>query len=210
MVPSPVQTIGALLTALLLLASCAGSDTAATDGGTGVTSAGPWTFTDGSGKTVELDEVPTRIVAHAYAAAALMEFGIRPIAVYADMPIADDVGLPERRFTGIEVLGEEWGKIDVEKAAALAPDLIVADWWPVEEGYSGIEDGVEEKSKKLAELAPVVGPAQGDSIVELIEGYEQLAVALGADVTAVMRRPPAPSSRPLATHSSPRPRRSPV
>ena len=45
-----------------------------------------------------------------------------------------------------------------------------------------MEDGVEEKSKKIAELAPVVGPAQGDSIVDLIEGYEKLAAALGADV----------------------------
>ena len=52
-----------------------------------------------------------------------------------------------------------------------------------------MEDGVEEKSKKIAELAPVVGPAQGDSIVELIEGYEKLAAALGADVDE-RRAPP--------------------
>ena len=141
-----------------------------------------FTFTDGSGKTVELDERPTRIIAHAYAAAALMEFGIKPIAVYADMPIKDDVGLRNVDFTGVEVIGEEWGKIDVEQAAALKPDLIVGDWWPVEKDYSGMEDGVEEKSKKIAELAPVVGAAQGDSIVDLIEGYEKLAEALGADV----------------------------
>jgi iron complex transport system substrate-binding protein len=144
---------------------------------------GGWTFTDGSGKTVTLDERPARIIAHAYSAAALMEFGIRPIAVYADGPIAQDVGLRNVDFSGIDILGEEWGKIDVQKAASLAPDLIVADYWPVEEGYSGMEDGVEEKSKKIAELAPVVGAAQGDSIVGLIEGYEELAVSLGADVT---------------------------
>ncbi len=74
-----------------------------------------------------LDETPTRIIAHAYAAAALMEFGIKPIAVYADGPIKDDVGLQDVDFAGVEILGEEWGKIDVEKAAALKPDLIVAD-----------------------------------------------------------------------------------
>jgi iron complex transport system substrate-binding protein len=141
-----------------------------------------WSFTDGSGKTVELDAVPTRIIAHAYAAAALMEHGITPVGVYADMPIADDVGLQGVDFTGVEILGEEWGKIDVEKAATLRPDLIVADYWPVEDGYSGMEDGVEEASKKIAELAPVVGASQGDSIVDLIEGYEALAASLGADV----------------------------
>jgi iron complex transport system substrate-binding protein len=164
---------------LLLLLGC-GSSSADVDAAAAPES---WTFTDGSGKTIELDERPTRIIAHAYSAAALMEFGIKPIAVYADAPVDQDVGLRNVDFKGIEIIGEEWGKIDVEKAAALRPDLIVGDYWPVEKGYSGMENGVEEKSKKIAELAPVVGPAQGDSIVELIEGYERLAAALGADVT---------------------------
>ena len=101
------------------------------------------------------------------------------------------------------MLGEEWGKIDVEKAASLKPDLIVADYWPVEEGYSGMEDGVEEKSKKIAELAPVVGAAQGDSIVDLIVGYEKLAEALGADVDGrAGRRGEGRRSRRPATRSA--------
>ena len=186
----------------------AGASTPASTAPVPTATPGPWTFTDGSGKTVTLDERPTRIIAHAYAAAALMEFGIKPIAVYADGPIKDDVGLQNVDFTGIEVLGEEWGKIDVEKAAALKPDLIVADYWPVEKGYSGMEDGVEEKSKKIAELAPVVGAAQGDSIVDLIEGYEKLAASLGADVTAgAGRRRRRPTSKRRATRSAPPPRR---
>ena len=45
-----------------------------------------------------------------------------------------------------------------------------------------MEEGVDEKSKKLAELAPVVGVSQGKSIVDLAEGYEELAESLGADV----------------------------
>jgi iron complex transport system substrate-binding protein len=110
-----------------------------------------------------------------------MEFGIRPVAVWADNPIKSDVGLRNVDFTGIEVIGETLGKIDVEKAAALRPDLIVGDWWPAEKAYSDMEGGVEERSKKIGTLAPVVGPAQGDSIVDLIEGYERLAESLGAD-----------------------------
>lgn len=169
--------VGGLL--CLVAAGCGGSGSGGSEA-----ASGPWSFTDGSGKTVELDSRPTRIIAHAYSAAALMEFGIKPIAVYADGPIADDVGLQNVDFTGIEVLGEEWGKIDVEKAAALDPDLIVADYWPVEKAYSGMESGVEAKSKKIGELAPVVGSAQGDSIVDLVEGYEKLAESLGADVSS--------------------------
>ena len=67
-----------------------------------------------------------------------------------------------------------------------------------------MEDGVEEKSKKIAELAPVVGAAQGDSIVELIEGYAELAASLGADIESGEPRRPRPSSRRLATRSASR------
>ena len=143
---------------------------------------GPWSFTDGSGQVVKADKTPTRIIAHAGEAAALMSFGIKPVGIYADESVKTDPNLKDLDLTGIEILGEEWGKIDVEKAAALRPDLIVADWWPAEKAHSGLEEGVDEKSKKLAELAPVVGVSQGKSIVELAEGYEDLAESLGADV----------------------------
>ena len=69
-----LSAIGATLLVLQLSACGAGGSDS------GEAAAGPWTYTDGSGKTVELDERPTRIIAHAYAAAALMEFGIKPIA----------------------------------------------------------------------------------------------------------------------------------
>jgi iron complex transport system substrate-binding protein len=169
--------VAAAATLLALLVSACGSD-APDDAGA---AAGPFSYTSGNGQVVKLDKRPERIIAHAYSAAALMEFGIRPVAVWADNPIKSDVGLRNVDFTGIEVIGETWGKIDVERAAALRPDLIVGDWWPAEKAYSGLEGGVEERSKKIGTLAPVVGPAQGDSIVDLIEGYERLAESLGAD-----------------------------
>lgn len=143
---------------------------------------GPWSFTDGSGKKVELDQTPTRIIAHAGEARALMSFGIKPVGIYADESVKTDPNLRDLDLSGIEILGEEWGKIDVEKAAVLRPELIVADWWPAEKSYSGMEEGVEAKSKKLKELAPVVGISQGESILELAEGYADLAESLGADV----------------------------
>ncbi|MET0998227.1 MAG: ABC transporter substrate-binding protein, partial [Marmoricola sp.] len=173
------RALAALLTAALLgLAGCGSSEEDPRTESADET----FSFVSGDGKTYELDTVPTRIIAHAYSAAALMEFGIKPVGIYADGPIKDDVGLQGVDFSGVTVLSETWGKIDVEKAATLRPDLIVGDWWPAEKAYSGMEGGVEAKSKKLAELAPIVGPSQGDSIVELIEGYERLAESLGADV----------------------------
>jgi iron complex transport system substrate-binding protein len=175
---SSLPAIVALLAALAL--GACGSDSAGGDDGSG----GPWKFTDGSGKTVRLDSTPSRIIAHSHAAAALISFGIRPVGIYADTPVEKDPGLKDVDLEGIEILGETWGDIDVEKAAALDPDLIVADWWPVDEAYSGTEEGVKEASKKIADLAPIVGAAQGDSAVSLIEGYEDLAQSLGADLKA--------------------------
>ncbi|MFI8633428.1 hypothetical protein ACIGEP_12610 [Microbacterium sp. NPDC077663] len=174
----PVATVA--VAAVLAVTGCSPSQTPAA-----TSSAGSWTFTSGDGETYTAPEVPTRIIAHAYAAKALMEFGITPVGIYADGPIAEDVGLEGVDFDGVEILGEEWGKIDVAAAAELAPDLIVGDWWPAEDAYSGFEGGVEEESKKLADLATVVGPSQGDSIVGLIEGYADLAESLGADADQI-------------------------
>jgi iron complex transport system substrate-binding protein len=172
----PVLAVAALSA---LLAGC-GNDSTASD--TPAADAGPWSFTDGSGQVVKADKTPTRIIAHAGEAAALMSFGIKPVGIYSDESVKTDPNLKSLDLTGIEILGEEWGKIDVEKAAALRPDLIVGDWWPAEKAHSGMEEGVDEKSKKIAELAPVVGVSQGKSIVQLADGYADLAKSLGAKV----------------------------
>ncbi|RVX43833.1 iron complex transport system substrate-binding protein [Nonomuraea polychroma] len=179
----PVLVVTALSIAL---AGCGSADTSGSSTTTAASAApsGPWSFTDGSGKVVKADKTPTRIIAHAGEAAALMSFGIKPVGIYADESVKTDANLKDLDLTGIEILGQEWGKIDVEKAAALRPDLIVGDWWPAEKAHSGLEEGVDEKSKKLAELAPVVGVSQGKSIVDLAKGYEELAKSLGAKVDA--------------------------
>jgi iron complex transport system substrate-binding protein len=172
----PILALAALSA---VLAGC-GDDSS--NGEPAAAAAGPWSFTDGSGQVVKADKTPTRIIAHAGEAAALMSFGVKPVGIFADEAVKTDPNLKNLDLTGIEILGEEWGKIDVEKAAALRPDLIVGDWWPAEKAHSGMEEGVDEKSKKLAELAPVVGVTQGKSIVALADGYEDLAASLGADV----------------------------
>lgn len=166
-----------LAAVLSLLSACAASPGAAEN--TGETA---WSYTDGSGKTVSLDEVPDRIVAHANAAAALIPLGIRPIGIYADGPVADDLSLAGLDLEDIEIVGEAWGEIDIQAVAKLQPDLIVAEWWPAEEAYSGLEETTDGSGKKMLELAPIVGVSQGDSIVTMIEDYEQLAETLGADL----------------------------
>ncbi len=145
--------------------------------------AAEWVYTDGAGKTVTLPDTPARIVAHANAAAGLIPLGIRPIGIYADGPVADDPSLRGLDLSGIEILGETWGEIDIEKLAAAAPDLIIAEYWPLEKAYSGMESGAADGSL-IEQIAPVAGPAQGNSIETLVGDYEKLAELLGADLAA--------------------------
>ncbi|MEO6012902.1 MAG: ABC transporter substrate-binding protein [Devosia sp.] len=146
-----------------------------------VAMAAEWTYTDGSGKIVALNHVPTKIVAHANSAAGLLAFGIRPVGLYADRPVADEPSLKGLDLSGITILGEAWGEIDLEKLAALQPDLIVAEYWPLEKAYSGMEQGGGQSGALIEQIAPVAGPAQGDSMVTLIDDYAALAQRLGAD-----------------------------
>jgi iron complex transport system substrate-binding protein len=173
---------GGALAALLATTVLAGCGSSASSDDDGAASSGPWSFTSGDGKAVKLDKTPKRIIASGAEAAALISFGIKPVGIYANTPVKDDPNLKDLDLTGVTILGEAWGEIDVEKAASLKPDLIVADWWPAEKAYSGLEEGAKAASKKILDLAPIVGVSQGDSIEELAQGYEKLAVSLGADV----------------------------
>ena len=140
-----------------------------------------WTYVDGGGKTVTLPETPKRIVAHANVAAGLIPLGIRPVGIYVDGPVKDDPSLRGLDLTGIEILGEAWGEIDIEKAAALQPDLVIAEYWPLDTAWSGGE-AVTGPQSPLRALAPITGVTNADSILELIIDYEALAASLGADL----------------------------
>lgn len=139
-----------------------------------------WDYLGGDGETVTLDAVPLRIIASQDAAAGLIPLGIRPVAIYADSAVSDAKALQGLDLSGIEIIGQAWGEVDIEKAAALEPDLIVAEYWPLETTWSGGDDVVAA----LSPLAPITGPKQGASILTLIEDYETLAAGLGADLTA--------------------------
>ena len=172
----------ALAAAALLMAACGDDGSSGDEAAASAADApsGEWTYTDGSGDTATVDETPTRIVAHGSSAAALISFGIEPVGIYADTAIEDDLALQDLDLEGIEIVGEEWGVINVEAVAALEPDLIVSEWWPVEEGYSGMEEGTNYET--MSQIAPVVGVAQGPSIVQMLEDYADLATSLGADL----------------------------
>jgi len=138
-----------------------------------------WSYTGGDGQTVTLDDVPVRIIAHQDAAAGLIPLGIRPVGIYANSAVGEAKALQGLDLSGIEIVGEVWNEVDIEKAAALEPDIIIGEYWPLDVTFSGSANVVAA----LSQIAPITGPLQGDSILTLIEDYEKLAESLGADLS---------------------------
>ncbi len=145
---------------------------------------GAWTFTDDRDITVELPERPERVVAQVTAAAALWDYGIRPVAVIGPQRLADgspDPMVGEMDLDAVESLGEVWGEFDVELLASFAPDLFVSQsygpafplWYIPDEA---VEDTIEA-------IVPTVGILVQDvPITQPIARFAELAESLGADM----------------------------
>lgn len=171
------------------LAACgSGTETAPAASGSPAASApaaaGPWTFTDDRGKKVERPERPARVVAQVGAAAALWDFGVRPVGVFGPHKLKDgtkDPQVGDVDITKVESIGNAWDEFNVEKYISIQPDLLV----------SGIYTGdtlwyVPEKSTATIEqVAPTLGVRHaGKTVPQLIERYGEVAASLGADLNA--------------------------
>lgn len=196
-----------------LLAGCGGSEKKPAASGTA--DGGPWSFKDDRGKVVRTDKTPKNLVAFISTAAALHDYGIECTGVFG--PSKPVNGKPNPQAGNLDVakltsLGEAWGEFNVEKYAALQPDLLISNMFPP----PALWFVPEESSKKIAALAPTVGIAGAHrSLREALERVTDLAAALGADlkaqqVTAARRastRPRRPCGRPrrpsAASRSSP-------
>jgi len=146
-----------------------------------------WSFTDDKGVTIELPEIPVRIVADVNAAAPLWDFGIRPIAVFgwnATLTENGDFGAAGGRIdpSQVEIVGDEVETIRLEDALSMNPDLIVTLTWAPEEPqeYWSIDVSVVDRVK---EIAPILAlSATGRADLNLGRSVE-LAEALGADLS---------------------------
>lgn len=183
--PRPVQPS---LTRRRVLAATAGLALTARPalGQSATPTASGFTFTDDRGQTVTLPETPQRVVAFSPIAGALWDLGVRPVGVFG--PLTGPDGTPDPQVGNLDVeavtwLGD-WDDFDLEQLVALAPDLLVglelADvpntlWYIPEAVYPAVAD-----------LVPTVGfnLAGGDSVDDLFDRIEELAVALGADLAS--------------------------
>ncbi|WP_049562556.1 ABC transporter substrate-binding protein [Nonomuraea sp. SBT364] len=146
--------------------------------------AGAWTWTDDRGRRISLPGVPKRVVAQSAAAAALWDFGVRPVAVFGPHRLKDgsrDPEVGEVDIATVESIGNVWGEFNVEKYASLRPDLLVAGMYQ----ENTLWYVPEESAEAVGQIAPSVGvQLSGKPLVEIIERYGELAAALGADPDA--------------------------
>ncbi|MFG2477237.1 ABC transporter substrate-binding protein [Streptomyces fagopyri] len=170
-----------------VLAACGDDD--AKSGGSDSTKAadaksksGPWTFKDDRGTTVKLDGTPGDIVAFTGVAAALFDYGIEVKGVFGPTTTKDgkaDVQAGDMDVSKLTVLGNEWGQFNIEKYAALAPDVLISTMFDA----AGTLWYVPEESKdKILKLAPSVGISVYDrQMPRSLERMYALAESLGAD-----------------------------
>ncbi|MGW7405850.1 ABC transporter substrate-binding protein [Streptomyces sp. NPDC054833] len=169
------------------LAAC--GDDKGKDAGSGeqakAAESGPWTFKDDRGTTVKLAEVPANIVAFTGVAAALHDYGIPVKGVFGPTKTKDgkaDVQAGDMDVSKVTVLGNTWGQFNVEKYAALAPDVLISTMFD----SAGTLWYVPDESKdKIAKLAPSVGISVYDrQLTASLQRMWELAESLGADMKA--------------------------
>nr|WP_244633386.1 ABC transporter substrate-binding protein [Aeromicrobium sp. CFBP 8757] len=165
---------------MIVLAAC-GSSASEGSGRDAASGSPDFSYTDGRGETVALEDVPQRIVASEQAAAGLIPYGIHPVGVWGAGPLEDSFTLAGLDLKGAESVGQAYGEVDVEKVVGLEPDLIITGAYPGDFlGGLGAKDAkVVTDLQKVAPMAAV--SATGTASESLVE-YRKLAQLLGADV----------------------------
>ncbi|MFJ8470073.1 ABC transporter substrate-binding protein [Streptomyces swartbergensis] len=167
-----------------LVAACGSEDS--TDGGSdskASAKSGPWSFKDDRGKNVQLDKVPANIVAFTGVAAALYDYGVSVKGVFGPTKTQDgkpDVQAGDMDISKVTILGNSWDQFNVEKYAALAPDVLISTMFDA----AGTLWYVPEASKdKIAKLAPSVGISVYDrQLTGPLQRMWELAESLGGDM----------------------------
>ncbi|WAZ21937.1 ABC transporter substrate-binding protein [Streptomyces cinnabarinus] len=170
-----------------VLAACGDDDakSGGSDKGTAAAKSGPWTFKDDRDKTVKLDRIPANIVAFTGVAAALYDYGIEVKGVFGPTKTTDgkaDVQAGDMDISKVTILGNVWDQFNVEKYAALAPEVLLTTTFD----NVGTLWYVPEASKdKIAKLAPSAAISVFDrQLTEPLQRMWELAESLGADMKA--------------------------
>lgn len=183
--------VGALAAGSFLVACSPGNDegSGSGSGASGATAdAGPWSFVDDRGVEATAPGTPVKIVAGADAAAALWDWGVHPIGVFAPARLDKVQQLDNVDLSQVESLGEIYGEINLEKLAALDPDLLVAIWYGLtipgdEVDTDPLMYGMKNQAQQttIESLVPSVAINASVTSDVAIERFAELATSLGAD-----------------------------
>jgi iron complex transport system substrate-binding protein len=168
-----------------LLVACGGQEGGESSTGSSVTpsAVGPWTFVDDRGVEASAPQTPTRIVAGADAAGALWDFGIHPMGIFAPAKFEKVHQLDHVDLSTVERLGEVFEEINVEKLAALDPELLVAIYY-AEAGGDPLIYGIKNYAQQDVIETIVPSAAINASVTSdvAIERFSDLAASLGVDL----------------------------
>lgn len=171
---------GGLAATVALTACGSGSDKPA------AAASGPWEFTDDRGQKASRDQRPSRVVAYVSSAAALWDYGVRPVGVFGPQKKADggkEIQAGNIDLAAVTSIGNAWDDFSMEKFAATKPDLVITgltgakptDLWVLK----------DDLGPKVQQVAPIVALSEYKvALPKVIERYEQLAVALGGDANS--------------------------
>ena len=158
----------------------AGSDAASPTGG----NAG-FAWTDARKKAIDLPAVPSTVVAQSSAAAALWDFGFRVAGAYGELGTDANGRLDYQAgnldLSEITVIGKTYGEFDIEKYAAMNPDLLLdlsfddkTLWYVPEKSLAQVE-----------KIGPTLGMTMLNlDLLQITENFSKLAGELGADQDA--------------------------
>jgi iron complex transport system substrate-binding protein len=146
-----------------------------------------WTYTDGAGVTLTLEQQPTRIASFADYAIGLLSYGITPVAIFGREDVASDRRFSDYDLSEVAIVGNTYGEIDLEALAAVQPDLIITGIYPTDrdgtldltQPYYAFAD--KEQQDQLAKIAPIAAIEIGGSGEGVIEELNSLARALGVN-----------------------------
>lgn len=179
---------GATALAALLTAcgSGGGSKGAAAEAGSSATGNGPWSFTDDRPKNLTSPTTPSRVVAFTGTAAALVDFGLdkQIVGVFGETKAADGTTDPQAGdldVNEVTIIGNAYGEFDIEKYAALRPDLLVTHMYDPG-AFWYVPDESKDKILQVNPNAAAITVARVP-MTQPIEHYAKLAESLGADLS---------------------------
>lgn len=147
---------------------------------------GGFSYTDVTGRTIELDTVPTRISAYINQGASLWDLGIEAESIFgwtaANFPEGDHIAWGNIDVESIEMIGNVEGNVEQEDLVLADPELIVTWTWNKDDVDNATNGFPIDILDQVRDRYPLIVLNQGDPFQIELERIEALATALGADL----------------------------